>query len=1094
MASASRVFAKVSDHLKRLAKRGGRPLRWLLVAVGATLAFFLISIVALNTWLNSGVGRDMLTGLLQEQTGAEVRIDAIEANLPRGGTLTGLSLRLPQVNGNLESAPSIRVKQIRVRASLSSLLYGTLRLKEAIVDGLEVHAVREDGVLWVAGLQKFLESKTPPAPKEAPASAPADPGKPFVMADLETMTRKVFVPFRIKIEEVGLRSAVFTFKDIVKGKTTQTLRLAPIHVLFGMTAWMRSSHLWVKLSGAEGDGNLRFEYEGSATPLVKQDLELKAAFSIDDLRELKASVETKQLAEDLDVKLELSLSSNYETVHLSKLDVTLGRILKNHGEAKIHFPDGRTDKLSIELLETADVNLNGLSPYLKPFKIETSGSASLSHLKVNGLLDAPSLSKIDTAVLPAVDLKLATKDLSVQMVEASAKNLNTSITLRAEPAAGGGILATEEGTVRLDELRIKAPGKVPGAQTEVTARNIHVDSKIKVKDATNLKSLGVEEFGVVTSIEKITLKSPEGGTLQTGLSAKIDVTSESLMTKTGVRASLEVGPYLTGGLSLDCKEECKELHFGSKLTIPSLEKLLTLVTPALGQAASSLPVVRGGSFTFDAAVHGTMPAGPIAKIAERVRKAKGTVAAETHLKDLDVIHTPTKVTAEGVGLDVVIKGAIEKQTLRLRSGVKSLQSAALPKPLLNNEFNVSLRVEDLAKVTLDQLAADIPSLGASVNANAEAEITDTKEPRNIAFHMTAKVSPESAAAGIAAIEASGEAVTLLDVKAKNLKEFDVSGEVKLQNFSAKVPQPKDAETNVALVSIEQMNGSFPFRQHINLKDFKAPGPPKDQPIDEPSKPVPRLENQLSKYLNKHKDSETLADSRMKVESYGEVRPTTQLNRPVTAERIAFKDLAISQIEIDAELSQNMFSLNQMVFTLLGGKVQASAQVTFDTTLRKARLTGQCTELDTRKLADSFPKLKDKMQSFSLLGSSPYIDGTLRLLYDAPSGDISGGLEVTRIGKDQMRAVLLYVDPEETNPTISTMRKALSVGEVRQVSIPIRNGQIGLDLDVRLFAAPIPTPKLQRFPLSQLVRNFTNKQAPDSRGKEDSAKNSEQEVR
>jgi methylglyoxal synthase len=85
--------------------------------------------------------------------------------------------------------------------------------------------------------------------------------------------------------------------------------------------------------------------------------------------------------------------------------------------------------------------------------------------------------------------------------------------------------------------------------------------------------------------------------------------------------------------------------------------------------------------------------------------------------------------------------------------------------------------------------------------------------------------------------------------------------------------------------------------------------------------------------------------------------------------------------------------------------------------------------------------------------------------------VSGDVEISSIGKEQLKMMLFYVDPYEQNPTIRDIRGALNVGEVRRVSIPLRNGEVGMDVDVRVLAAPIPTPKLQRFPIRQILQNF-----------------------
>ena len=1094
---------KTTKQKSRFLRIASRLAKLLLIAVVTVLVTSWLAITGLNYWLNKGSARDMIAASITEQTGAVVRLDSVAVSLPRGVKITGLKLLLPLGGGRNESEPSIELKEIRLRLSLLSLLYGTFKIKEVVVDGLVIHAKRKDGVLWTAGLQEFLALKAKANPPAAPPPKEADSTTgPFTMKDLNAVVGKVFVPFRIKIEEIGLRSFSFTFDDVSGKQKITEVAIGPLNMLFGMTAWMRSSHLWVRVEGGRLDKSLQFTYAGAGKTNVTKTFRLNTELTFDDLRRLNINAGTEDLPENLAVRLALLISNNFEQIDLQTLHLELGKLINFDFKTTLNFENGHLDRIGISSLGSAQFNLNGLRSYLKPFDVETSGALSIEKIKVAGLLDTSTLATLDKARLPMVELKLIGKDITVSQAQVTARSLNLNEELALIPDPQGGAAFSHSGRITLEAFSLKdAPKKGNTSQLGgpplASLADLRVDSEIKATNITDIKRIGVQTLKVDVSIAELTAKPPTGGPIKTSLRANIDANTENLLSVVSLRTNLELGEDLKGGINIDCAAECQKIKLMATLAIPRIERLVALVAPALGPTAAQLPDIKRGSFSLKTDVSGETPPGSITKLAARFRKAKGTAHTEVHLKNFDVTEPKSKTIVEGVSFDLNVHGAIERQSLALTAKVKTLQTPALPKPLINNEFSLALRVEELARIFIDDISARVPSIGASVKATASAEINDAKEPRNINLNIQTVISAQNLTPGMAAIEASGDAKTEIHLQTPDLKEITVSGEASLHNFAVKIPQPKDAASDTPLISVENMNGVFPFRQKINLDDFKGKQPPAEAaklPIEDPTakkSPEPALakvepkapevvlslDEKISNYLTRFKDSKSLADNRMKSESYGEVRPSTQQTAPISADRIAFKDLAITAVEIDAELAQNMFSLNQMVFSLLGGKVQATAQVTFDSTLRKARLTGQCTEIDTRKLADSFPKLRDKMASFSLLGSSPYVDGTFRLLYDAPSGDIAGGLEVTRIGKDQMRAMLLYIDPEENNPTITTMRKALSVGEVRQVSIPIRNGQIGLDLDVRLFSAPIPTPKLQKFPLAQLVRNFTGPSTP-----------------
>ena len=151
-----------------------------------------------------------------------------------------------------------------------------------------------------------------------------------------------------------------------------------------------------------------------------------------------------------------------------------------------------------------------------------------------------------------------------------------------------------------------------------------------------------------------------------------------------------------------------------------------------------------------------------------------------------------------------------------------------------------------------------------------------------------------------------------------------------------------------------------------------------------------------------------------------------------------------------------------------------------------------TKLDTRKLLDRFPNLKGKTKSsLNLMGSDPEIYGTVRFAYDVAASDMNGGIEITKIGKEQVEMMLYFIDPYEQNPSIADLRKALLLGEPSHVSIPIKSSRVGFEIEITspiTLGQPIPgLPKFRDIPINQIVDGFIEKVLADAQKAESDIK-------
>jgi hypothetical protein len=204
--------------------------------------------------------------------------------------------------------------------------------------------------------------------------------------------------------------------------------------------------------------------------------------------------------------------------------------------------------------------------------------------------------------------------------------------------------------------------------------------------------------------------------------------------------------------------------------------------------------------------------------------------------------------------------------------------------------------------------------------------------------------------------------------------------------------------------------------------------------------------------------------------YANVQPFYEKESRITANRISFDKFKAETVAIDFEITDNAIKVKNYSLAFLGGAIQGQLALAMEVLPVALDTAVHFTNLNANRLFDEFPKLKEKARTLGD-SDSKKIGGTVHFKYDFLSHSMEGNVDITSIGKDQLKLLLYYIDPEEKKPNITSLRKALIVGDLKLVKIPIENGNIGLDLDLRVLGAPIPLPQIRKFPVSQIVRNF-----------------------
>lgn len=408
----------------------------------------------------------------------------------------------------------------------------------------------------------------------------------------------------------------------------------------------------------------------------------------------------------------------------------------------------------------------------------------------------------------------------------------------------------------------------------------------------------------------------------------------------------------------------------------------------------------------------------------------------------------------------------------------------LPKPISDIQLGVEVAQQRVEDIQLRGFTFRLPDYGLAVDTKAEARIGPDYMPQRAKLDFRTDLNLSGGEPIPLGIKTSGAISVRLAVDSADMKVVKVDGGTSFERFSLTLPDFKDAAKPPVLV-VEEIKGTLPFKQIIDIPALQAQFSKKknlaatdtaatNNANDEgPSANDQAFENVTKKYFDKTEDKLLKNANLVSIVDYGSVRPFYPERRPLSIKRIEAANLELSKLEFDLELRQNWFALNQFVISFLGGKIHGDLQLAFDPLPKLFKTSMHLTKLDTRKMIERFPNLKGKASSWNVISGDPEIDGTVRFSYDLISNDMNGGVEITKIGKEQLRMMLYYVDPYEQNQTITDIRGYLGLGEVKGVSIPLRNGQIGMKVEiVSLGLVPIPgIPRLENFPISQIVDNI-----------------------
>jgi hypothetical protein len=419
------------------------------------------------------------------------------------------------------------------------------------------------------------------------------------------------------------------------------------------------------------------------------------------------------------------------------------------------------------------------------------------------------------------------------------------------------------------------------------------------------------------------------------------------------------------------------------------------------------------------------------------------------------------------------------------SGVKVRELSEIPPEFLATKLELEALFDGSSQLDLSSLKLQLPNAGVNAALTSKLTLGPDHLPELGQITLSASSKTEHLS-GKSRAELSGLAALDLQAQLKE-GELDLNSNIRFDQFNLLIPASDEREIALQITSL---NGTIPFSQKISLKglmpaskktsmawmtvdQMRGPSPPKDrEPGDAAQEAEAKMAQNLDNYLGQNISPVQLGDRMVNLD-YSGFAGFYPKRSTLEAERIRVAGIDLTNIEVDLEILQNLLAINNISMAALDGDIQGKFHLIFLPRPSFAETSFHVTGINTQRLLDRFPRMKSKAESW-LLGKNPSIDGTFQFKQNFTQNSSGGNFELTKIGLEQLRMILFYLDPEQKDLTIQTIADVLNysslVAGVERVSMPIKNGELDVDIRLKFLGAPLPLPKIRRFPVHQIIAN------------------------
>ncbi|CAH1388175.1 conserved hypothetical protein [Candidatus Nitrotoga sp. M5] len=193
----------------------------------------------------------------------------------------------------------------------------------------------------------------------------------------------------------------------------------------------------------------------------------------------------------------------------------------------------------------------------------------------------------------------------------------------------------------------------------------------------------------------------------------------------------------------------------------------------------------------------------------------------------------------------------------------------------------------------------------------------------------------------------------------------------------------------------------------------------------------------------------------------QLKSFSRKGQPLTIKHLQIGPFTVQNFSTNLAFEQQSFKMQNLAMNLLGGGIGGNVIIAAEHPLRiTAGL--EVVNLDVNQLI----KTESKIQGDSNIAATIALD---TILQDATGAvDLSRlecSLHITHIGKEALDRLLVFLDPEGSNPTLSNVRAQLKFANPSQVTVEVARGQ--LSLTIHFQESLISTFTLDRIPIAKI---------------------------